>query len=206
VADFVTLAAVKTRLGLVGTKEDAKISQAVASVNASILGYLCLDTCDPTTYTVTADIDCDDDLRRVDTVWIEMAPVVSVSEVKNGGRVVLAANYTCRATRIRLCCDTWCCGCRAAEVTLSAGFDAGVPKLANQLAVIQDAAVDWAVMKYRGGGDPGLKRERLSRSEWEKFDVSKSVGNGFAWWPDSLKDALLPFWRPESGIMLTREC
>lgn len=185
------------------TKLDDRLQKAIDSAEAEVLAYLCLDQFAPKSYTLTADIPCVG--RRMEIIGVETLPIVSVTSVTNGTKVLGALDYVCRDGSIRICCGAWCCGCRAAEITLVAGFDTSVPRLNALCEAITSGIVDYAAIKY--SSKPGLKSETIGRYKYERFAPGdQGAVNGPGHWPSSLSTALLPLWRATNAVRFRREC
>ena len=207
---FITVDDLKAELGipLSSTKFDDRLTTAVNAANAAVLQYLCLDQVDPKEYVLSVDLD--PDLTPWDELWFETQPVISITEVLDNNETVESTGYRARMSRIRRLCDGgWstgvsCDGTPNVQVTLQAGFDNSDPMMALQLAMIAAGVLDLAKQKFNGPPD-GFKSERIGRYVYERFKPSERVGShGFASWPDSLTEALSPFFRPFTGPMLTR--
>lgn len=196
---------IKTRLRIPveGTsKLDEPIEAAIAAAEAEVLVYLCLDSFDPTSYTLTADVPVVG--RPFSAIRIGVAPLVSVSEVLNGTTVVDLPNYVCRSGWIRLCCGNWRSGCRGGTVTVVAGFDASVPLLAAQLASLRGGISDYASLRF--SVTPGVTAETIGRHKIVRGMPGADGTNGMAHWPPTLTAALLPFWKPMTAVQFEREC
>lgn len=187
-------------------KEDDRLLAILAACEAEVLAYLGLDSCDPTSYTLSADVPCRG--RPLDVLRIGIPAVISITEVKNGSAVLTVDDdYVCRDGWIRLCCGYWCCGCQSATITVVAGFDPTDPQSALRLAAIKGGLVDYAAARYARAGSAGLRSETIGRYRYEVLTSSDRQGvNGFGHWPATLSAALLSYWRPTNATEFSREC
>lgn len=190
-ACFVDLEAVKTALGipLATTKFDAVLGGYVAATNAELLAWFCLDQCEPTTYTVTADFPLGE---TVSAVRLGPYPVVSITSIEVGGETLSAESYVLRQSLVKLCSPCRCRsyrrgeGCRDFRAVYVAGFDEADP----WFAMLQAGATALAAGMFRAGAGGDLKSEQVGRHRKVRFTAEELGSTGPLGYPPILTRAL----------------
>lgn len=181
------------RIPLAVTKDDDAIQCAVDAANAEILAWFCLTDCAPTTYNVSADLDCS---GRLPNVGIGPYPVISLTTVKLGGVVLASSDYVLRGFSVVRFCDSCArraSGCKAFEAEVVAGFDPADPYLPQ----LQYGVAKLAALMYQSGATGDVKSEQIGRHRITRFTPSELAGTfGADGWPPELSRALSKYARP----------
>jgi hypothetical protein len=195
-------AKIKLRIPESTDKFDDDLTAIVEAVNCELLDWLCLISCDPTSYILQAGLDSSQVIRNL---RLNPRPIVSIDSVVLYGTTLAAEEYRLIAPDVlRFCEPERCCsygrhamsrrsdiGCRDAVVTVTAGFDPADPLL----KVICYYATVMVVQEFRSNGEDDLKIKQIRSYRRERFKPSDIGGNFPPGWPQGLTRALGKFLR-----------
>ncbi len=170
---FTTVDAVKTLLGIPAsdTSQDARLALVVGSVNAEMLGWFNLTSCDETAYTETYDVD-DADL---DSFWLRQYPVIGIDSILVDGEAEDLTDYylvnpasfgrlrvIAQASRFYRRSGSLAYGRRIYQVTHRAGWVGGV--VPDDLA---GAAALLAVVRAQTDAKLGFSSEKIGQYQYQ---------------------------------------